>query len=176
MSSSFSTRHEHQSSFKLTVYFQFSSVHPCGKLKMKYSAKVLRQLMSSSFSCRHVCSFVLPAYFYFQVYVYSENSKWQTLRSFVANSCQVASVVFMYASLVSNWQIFFFSSVHPFWILKMTDPAKFLSQFMSSSISSVHVLLSIFESTDLFSFSKCTSTRKIRNDRLCWVFKLIPVK
>ena len=103
ISSSFSSRHEHQSSFKLTVYFQLSSVLPCGKLKMKYPAKFLRQFMWSSFSSRHVC---LASYcqliFIFQEYVYPENSKWQTLRSFQADSYQVASVVVMNTSLVLN--------------------------------------------------------------------------
>ena len=41
------------------------------------------------------------------MYVHSENSKWQTLLSFQANSCQVASVVVIYAILVSNLQFIF---------------------------------------------------------------------
>ena len=57
-------------------------------------------------------------------------------------------------SLVLNLQFFFqFLSARPFGKVEMIDPAKFSSQFMSSSFSSHNLRQSSFELTVFFQFA-----------------------
>ena len=58
---------------------------------------------------------------------------------------------------------FHVSSVRPFLKFKMTDSAKYCSQFMSISMSSRHVRKYSFKLT-YFLFFKCTAIFKTRND------------